>query len=408
MCSPSRASLLTSRYGSEVGITDWINHDWNQALAPLEPHLGLDTSYTTWPELFAQAGYATALIGKWHLGRDPKYHPKQHGYQVFQGFLGGGTSVKNPTLQINGQDSLFSGLTTDILTDLALRYLDQERNQPFLLSLHYRAPHAPWRPLRDKDFAAYQSLAVDFPHSDYPKLDTAELTRKSREYFGSISSVDRSVKRILQKLKEKGLASNTLILFTSDHGYNMGHNGIWHKGNGHWILTESPPATENIPQGQRPNMYDHSLKVPAIIAWPGIILPNRVIKETLTMLDWYPTLLALANIPQPPQLKIRGRDFSPLLMGKTLANWDNDFYGEYSTHQQSRTHMRTYRTPEWKLTMDYRNPERSELYDLKRDPEETTNLYPNEKYRSIRQELEKKIRQKMQNLGDRVLSTADK
>ncbi len=403
VCSPARASLMTSRYGTEVGITDWINHYWDGTLRGPEPHLGLDPKYTTWAEVLQQSGYETALIGKWHLGVDAEYHPKNQGFDYFAGFLKGGTKVENPTLEIIGKDSIFSGLTTDILTDQALQYLSQrDQQKPFFLSLNYRAPHAPWWPLREDDWAKYKDLKVDFPHPKFPKLDTAEVTRRTREYYGAIASVDRSVKNILAKLKELKVAQNTIVIFTSDHGYNIGHNGIWHKGNGHWILTENPKATENIPDGQRPNMYDNSLKVPAIVKWPGVIPPNTIVDKTATILDWYPTFLQMTGSKLPDSISIRGRNLMPLLTQEPVTDWDNDVYGEYSTHHQSRTHMRVYRTAEWKLVMDYLNTDRHELFNLKEDPEETTNLYGNSKYEKVVARLERKLLKQMNMINDPV------
>ncbi len=409
VCSPARASLMTSRYGTEVGITDWINHYWDGTLKGPEPHLGLDSKYTTWTEALQQSGYETALIGKWHLGVDAEYHPKNQGFDYFTGFLKGGTKVENPTLEIKGKDSVFLGLTTDILTDQALQYLSQrDQQKPFFLSLNYRAPHAPWWPLREDDWAQHKDLKVDLPHPDYPKLNTAEVTRRTREYYGAIASVDRSVKNILDKLKELDVDQNTIVIFTSDHGYNIGHNGIWHKGNGHWILTENPKATENIPDGQRPNMYDNSLKVPAIVKWPGVIPPKTIISNTATILDWYPTFLQMTKSTLPDSVLIRGRNLLPLLKGEQESDWNDDLYGEYSTHHQSRTHMRMYRTKEWKLVMDYLNPDRHELFDLKNDPQETINLYENIEYKDLIDTLEVKLIKQMKKINDPLIAALNK
>ena len=404
VCSPARASLMTSRYGSEVGITEWINHYWEGTLKGREPHLGLAPEYTTWAEVLQQSGYETALIGKWHLGIDPPFHPSNQGFDYFMGFLEGGVKVENPKLQINGKDSVFSGLTTDILTREALDYLSQrDPTKPFFLSVNYRAPHAPWWPLKEEDFARYATLKIDFPHVDYPDLDTVEVTRRTREYYGAVSSVDRSVKSLLNQLDKLGLEQNTIVIFTSDHGYNIGHNGIWHKGNGHWILTENPLASENIPEGQRPNMYDNSLKVPALIKWPGAIKPNTVIHQTATILDWYPTFLSMAGLEVPDSLLLHGRDLTPLLKGQEITGWDNDLYAEYSTHHQSRTHMRVYRTSQWKLVMDFLNPDRHELYHLTEDPDERINVYHRPECDSVVRHMEVKIVEQMRKIHDPVL-----
>ena len=109
---------------------------------------------------------------------------------------------------------------------------------------------------------------------DYPKLDVKKVKQKTREYLASVAGVDRNVGRLLKTLDDLRLADNTIVIFSSDHGYNMGHNGIWHKGNGHWILTGTPEGTPNVPRRQRPNMYDNSIRVPTAVRWPGVVKPG--------------------------------------------------------------------------------------------------------------------------------------
>ena len=398
VCSPSRASLMTSRYGSELGITDWINPG-------TEPDLGLDPEMVTWPELLRQAGYRTGLVGKWHLGTKPQFHPTRAGFGHFVGFLGGGTRVENPLLEKDGRNQKFRGRTTDILTEHALEFLRANKDGPFLLCVHYRAPHAPWLPVAEEDWKPFADLDPKLPHPDYPKLDAERAKRMTKEYLASVAGVDRNLGRLLKELDDLKLTENTVVIYTSDHGYNMGHNGIWHKGNGHWLLTEPPEGTENVPKGQRPNLYDNSLKVPAAVRWPGVIRPGRVVERTVTHLDWYPTLLAIAGVKLPENVTVRGRDFLPLLRGDEVEYWDDDFFGQYSTHHQSRTHMRCYRTPKWKLVRDFLNAGRDELYDLEKDPQERANLIdaPGEEVRRAKEELNRKLLKRMEKIDDPVL-----
>jgi uncharacterized sulfatase len=397
VCSPSRAGLIASRYGSEVGITDWIN-------PRKEPQLGLDRKTVTWPGLLADAGYRTGLIGKWHLGTADRYHPTLFGYQHFMGFRSGGSKLQNPVLEVAGENKKLQGLLPDILVDDAVDFIRIKSDKPFLLSLHFRAPHAPWLPVADEDWTPFRDLDPKIPNPDYPKLDVVRVKRMTREYLASVASVDRNVGRLLKELDALGLSQNTVVIYSSDHGYNMGHNGIWHKGNGHWVLTQPPPATKNIPRGQRPNMYDHSLRVPTAVRWPGVVKPGRVLTETISNLDWFPTILAMAGVELPSGVTIRGRNFVPLLKGRTI-NWDNDFYAEYSTHHQSQTHMRMYRTAKWKLIRDFLNPDRDELYNLEDDPAEAHNLVgsDNQQIKEIRARLSQKILAKMQEINDPVL-----
>jgi len=405
VCSPSRASLMASRYGTELGITEWIN-------PRREPDVGLDPAVVTWPEVLQQDGYRTGLVGKWHLGVPEEYHPTRTGFGYFMGFRTGGATPSNPTLEKDGETREFEGLTPDILTDHAIEFLNSaspdEADKPFLLSLHFRAPHARWLPVADEDWAPFESLDPTLPHPDYSDLDTERVKRMTREYLASVKSVDRNVGRLLSALERGGHTEDTVIIFTSDHGYSMGHNGIWHKGNGHWVLTQPPPATENIPQGQRPNMYDHSIRVPTAVYWPGTIEAGSQVTQTVSNLDWYPTILAMAGADLPEGELIRGRNFLPILQGQS-PDWDNDFYAQYSTHHQSHTHMRMYRTAEWKLIRDFLNEGRDEFYNLAADPGETTNLIASEDAaaKDVIARLDAKILERMRETNDPVLEQAE-
>ena len=398
VCSPSRASLLTSRYGSEVGITDWIN-------PRAEAGLGLASATPAWPRYLANAGYKTGLVGKWHLGDEDQHHPTVFGYQSFMGFRGGGVAVQNPQLEKDGRLQQFPGLTVDILTNEAIAFVRQHAAGPFALSLHYRSPHAPWLPVEDDDGAPYQQREMRLPRPEYPGLDVEKTKRMMREYLSSVRGVDRNVGRLLAVLDELKLTDNTIVIFTSDHGYNMGHNGIWHKGNGHWALLDPPPATPNIPKGQRPNMFDNSLRVPTAVRWPGQIEPGTEVAQTVTNLDWFPTLLAMAGVELPDGLGLRGRNAWPVLQGKPPGDWNNELYAEYSTHHQSRTHMRAVRSERWKLKRDYLNPGLDELYDLQADPGETTNLITSDdaEVKAAIVQLQARLEANMRATGDKLL-----
>ena len=401
VCSPSRASLMTSRYGSEVGITDWI-HPRSEA------QLGLDPKLPVWPRQLQKAGYHTGLVGKWHLGRQDKQHPTRYGFDHFMGHREGGWSSVNPTLEKDGKNQKFEGLTADVLADEALGFIRSHvkspSDSPFLLCWHTRAPHARWLPVAPEDMAPYKGVDVPIPNPNFPNLDVPRVKRMTREYLASVRSVDRNVGRILKMLDELKLASNTIVIFSSDHGYSMGHNGIWHKGNGHWVLKPPPPAKPNIPRGQRPNMYDNSIKVPTMIRWPGVIKPGTVVPQTVSNLDWFPTILAMAGVKTQPSWKLRGRDFTLLLKGRKPADWDNTYYAQYSTHHQSRTHMRMISTGQWKLIRDFLNPSRDELYHLEKDPAEANNLVGSKdpKVRSVLSDLHRRLVARMKTIGDQV------
>jgi uncharacterized sulfatase len=398
VCSPSRAAMFASRYGSEVGITDWIQPQ-------READLGLDPKYTLWPEVLQQHGYATGLIGKWHLGTQPQFHPTKNGFDYFMGFLAGGTSPRDPTLEEDGQTRKLSGFTSDLLTDRALQFIERNRSRPFALCLHFRSPHAPYAPVSEQDSLPFSTLDPSVP--DFPDLDVPRVKKLTREYLASVLEVDRNLGRVLDQLDRLQLAQNTAVIFTSDHGYNIGHHGVLHKGNGSWIVNKLPAGTANISQNHRPNMFDTSLRVPALVRWPAAIKPQTIVKQTVTNLDWYPTMVAIAQTKLPQDQLIRGRNLLPILRGMG-GEWDNSLYAEYSVHNNMQAHMRVYRTPDWKLMRDFLNPGRDELYHLADDPGEAKNLIHSEspEVRQSFAELNQEILKTMERIGDPVLPLA--
>jgi choline-sulfatase len=401
VCSPARTSIMTSRYGTELGITDWIKPE-------TEPDLGLAAGTPVWPKYLQDAGYQTALIGKWHLGMLPQQHPTKFGFDYFFGITSGGAAPRNPQFEVNGAFQPTQGFTVDLTGDEAIRWLRlRDAKRPFALCVHFREPHTAYVPTRDMDMEPFAQLDPQVPNPDFPNLDIEKVKKQTRDYLACVHGVDRNVGNILNELKRQGLDERTVVIYSSDHGYNIGHHGIWHKGNGQWILTSVPEGTENVPAPQRPNMFDTSIHVPTAVRWPGVIAPGTVIDETVCHLDWFPTILDVAGIARPEGVTLRGRSIVPLLKGEA-KDWDNDFYAQYSTHHTSQTHMRMYRTPEWKLLRDFNNPGRDELYHLKTDPGETQNLIASDDpaVKDVIADLHQRILARMEATGDPTLEAA--
>lgn len=396
VCSPSRAGLICSRYGTEVGITDWIRPP--DANNRNEEEIGLDPATPTWVGQLRDAGYRTGLVGKWHLGTLDKYHPSQFGYDHFAGFREGGAAVENPVLEIGGEKKEVKGLTVDLLTDLAVEFI-REAKQPFMLSLHHRSPHAPWMPGSAEDAAAFAGRKLEIPNPDFPELDVERVDQLMGEYLQSVSGVDRSVGRLMALLEEMNLVENTLVVFTSDHGYNIGHHGIIHKGNGSWITLPARELAAKSPLTARSNMFDTSMRVPLAVRWPARLKAGRVVEETVTNLDWFPTLLAAAGLETPAEAGVRGRNFLPLLLGETLP-WDNDLFGQYSQHHYVEANMRSYRSEDWKLVRFFGVFGRDELYCLADDPGETVNLIHTERGSGPYRRLNEKLLASMRAIGD--------
>lgn len=389
VCSPSRASFLTGLHSTQIGITDWIS--------PKEAQegLGLPPETVTWPEVLQRHGYATALIGKWHLGEQPQYHPTKHGYDRFVGFKAGGHSPMNPHLEIDDRIHKLTGPLPDRLTDHAVQFVEENRSRPFALSLHFRASHLPYGPVPEEDSAPFAKLDPAIP--DVPEADRERVKNWTREYYASIHSVDRNIGRLLRRLDELGLAKNTIVMFTSDHGYMIGHHNLHTKGNA-WFYSGPSAGVK------RPNMFEESIRIPLIVRWPGAVKPGRVIPQTVSNLDTYASVLGMLNVPAPEGHRQEGRDFSPLLRGKRVKGWRDALFGQYDLHNGGRANMRMIRTGDWKLVRHYGSEGKDELYHLKTDPGERRNRYGETKYRPVRDRLQKRLTEWMRSLGDPILS----
>ncbi len=414
--SPARAGIFTSKYASEVNIPDFIVVPSHKLHTPEKGRVGLAPDEVTFVELLRNAGYRTGLVGKWHLGdwtRDASrtFHPTNYGFEHFVGITGGGTATADAAIEEDGVITKQKGFTDNILTRRALKYIRDNKNDPFLLCVMYRSPHTPWRPAPRADRAVYAGKDLTISHMDYPDLDTVRVKRMMEDYMVNVATVDRNVGDILKELERLGLFDSTIVIFTSDNGFNMGHNGIWHKGNGLWATKTMPPSTENIDGKYRPNLYDNSLKVPGIIRWPGVVSPGLHVSNTVSNLDWYPTILQMAGVgtENAPQ-GIRGKSIVPLLKEEESNKWDNDIYTEYSMINYCTALMRSYRTPEWKLVRDFLNPERDELYDLRNDPGERNNLISSKNKEIITaiEQLDRKLLRKMEEINDPLLKSVRK
>ncbi len=394
VCSPSRATYLTGRYSTELGITDYINSQ--------EGRSGIGLKAATWPAALQKAGYATALIGKWHLGEQAHFHPTQLGFDYFMGNLHGGTRPMNPTLEINGKNKTLKVSLPDFMTDDAMRWIGEQQsaNKPFSLNLHFRAPHSPYLPVPPEDSAHYKQLdPQNIPN--LKNLDVEHTKKQHRDYYSSISSVDRNIGRLLDFLDTKGLSKNTVVLFTSDHGYNLGRHYISTKGNGIWLAGGPTPGAPG-----RPNMWDTSVRVPLAIRWPGVVKPGTQIEQAVSFVDFYKTMLGILDVPLPKDLSLRGNDFSPLLRGKTLPNPEYVF-AQYDHHNVGLAYLRMIRSHQYKLVRHFHSNGKDEFYDLENDPGETKNLFrrvnKDPELKSIRDQMNSALQQWMISINDPLL-----
>src|SRR5688500_17496655 len=388
VCSPSRATFLTGRYGTELGITDWITAGEANA------GIGLPPETVTWPEVLKQHGYTTALVGKWHLGHLPQFHPTKHGYDHFWGIIGGGAQAMNPQVEVNGKRSKLTGPTPDLTMDEALRWLGENKDKPLALSIHFREPHVPYGPTPAEDSAPFKDLDPTIP--DFKGLDPQWTKDTYRKYYASVHSIDRNLGRLLARLDELKLAENTIVLFTSDHGYNIGHHGIYTKGNGSWILagTRGP---------KRPNVFEESIRVPLIVRWPGVAKPGMTIDAPVSNVDTFASICGMVGVTPPADSKQRGRDFSPFLRGEQPSEWRKEIFAQYDLHHAGLAYMRMIRTDGWKLVRHHVATGMNELYDLKKDPGETNNLYHDAQARATRDDLQSRLTAWEQSIDDPIL-----
>ena len=390
VCSPARASILTGRIPSQHGVHDWIRsgsldkkalgeHAGHPYFASEDVPIQYLQGLTTYPDLLAARGYTCALAGKWHLG--DSMHP-QHGFSHWYTIGRGGCLYNQADVIEDGALHFETRYITDLITEHALGYLDEFAGQenPFYISVHYTAPHDPWD--EDQHPAEFYDLYRDCAFTATPdeplhpnRIPTApggtgeERKRLLRGYYAAVSAMDAGVGRLLDKLEELGLAEDTLVVFTADNGMNMGHHGIWGKGN-----------------GTRPmNMFDSSVKVPFLIAYPPLVPAGTVCEDMVSAYDFFPTLLDLLGFDPQTAARLPGHSFLPCLRGESLPGGEVVVFDEYGP-------VRMIRSKEYKLVVRYPYGYH-EFYDLTADPGEEHNLYGDPQYEelilSYRRKLEK-------------------
>jgi choline-sulfatase len=388
VCSPSRAMLLTGQYSHRVGVNDFIQKDYNDGLSPNAPTLG---------ETLQRAGYTTALVGKWHLGQQDKHFPTHYGFDHFMGFNDGGITPLDPTLFVDGTPTLMKGYTDDLLTDDALEFIRRNQAEPFALFLFTRAPHIRYAPAPEEDMAHYTDKTFTVEGAEFVAME--KLQQKYREYYTAVTQVDRNVGRLLTELETLGLDENTIVVFTSDNGYNIGHHGgLEGKGNGSQI---DKPL-------RRPNMWDTSVLVPSIIRWPGVIQPGSVRDELVSSLDFYPTFVDFLGIQNTEQYELDGESLLPLLRGEENVAWRDAIFGVYDMqayprYNGSEDSMRMMRTRDWKLVLHLKHPESHELYNLQDDPGELANLFGQPTVHAVQNQLTQRLQTWMRDNDAEVI-----
>jgi len=400
LCGPSRASIITGTYSH-------INGFYNNS------NCRFDSSQITFPKLLQKAGYQTAIIGKWHLETDPT------GFDHWE-ILPGQGIYYNPPMIRDGQQVKNPGYVTDIITDHSIDWLKQrDPAKPFMLLCWQKAPHRIWEPAlcdlefdHDRSYSLPNSLFDDYSGRGLAEHDqdmTIEKTMRLNEdsklavppdltaeqrkiwetyyvprneaflkqklsgraltqwkynrfmhdYLGCVRGVDDNVGRLLKYLDDTGLATNTIVIYSSDQGFFLGEHGWFDK---RWIFQESA-------------------RTPLLIRWPGVIRPGSVSKELVCNLDFAETFLQAANVSIPERMQ--GRSLLPLFQGETPADWRKAFYYHYYEYPADH-HVRPHYgiiTDRYTLAHFYApDVDYWELFDREKDPGEMRSVFGNPAY----------------------------
>ena len=357
VCTPSRAELMTGRYAMRYGLETLV-------IFPSHTY-GLPTDERTLPQALKDAGYDTAMVGKWHLGHaDQKYWPQNRGFDHFYGNLVGEvdyfTKERGGIVdwQREGKFLKEDGYYTDLIGNEAVSIIDhRDTSKPLFLYVASLAPHAPYQaPQADVD--AYKDLAGD---------------EHRHIYAAMITDLDTQVGRIVDALKEKGMLDNTLIIFSSDNGgatsalFATGARSPEEREESGGVgLEEKPPASNGNLRGGKGSLYEGGVRVPTIFYWPAKLKP-RVVDEPLAMVDVMPTVLALGGAHGSEDHPFDGKD-----IWQTLAE------GASSPHEDILINVEAFRGAirkgNWKLVKIALLPGKTELFDLSKDRGEKNNV----------------------------------
>lgn len=338
VCSPTRAALLTGRYQHRAGIPGVLTARGHR-------HQGLQPQETTFAEMLQQAGYTTALFGKWHLGYAKKFNPLRQGFDEFRGYTSGNVDYFSHIDQTGvydwwqGEERIEEpGYTTHLITRHALRFIEEHRDRPFCLYLPHEAPHSPYQGPQD---SAERTVGGDF------EIRGSRNDVKSA-YCEMVQELDKSVGRVIETLERLDLDSRTFVLFFSDNGANRFGN--------------------NRPlRGTKGTNWEGGHRVPAIAWWPGRIHPGTTCRETVMTMDVLPTLLSLAGTGVSQEHRLDGVNLAPTIFdGQPLAEralfWNQ---GNRSAVRQGP----------WKLVVNAKSQDSPlGLYNLDDDVAEEHNL----------------------------------
>ncbi|MGH7959206.1 MAG: arylsulfatase B [Opitutaceae bacterium] len=348
MCSPTRAAILSGRYASRFGVTG----AQNELVYPRDT--------VTLARALHQAGYATAITGKWHLGSKAEWGPNKFGFDHSYGAFAGGTGPYDHRYKKgeytsnwhrNGEFISEEGHVTDLIAREAIRWIEPREAQPFFLYLPFTAPHIP----------------IDEPDRWLDLYPTVEPLSR-RHYAASVTHMDDAVGQVVAALERTGKLANTVIVFTSDNGAtpNVRNDDTQYPG----TYPPGPAGGSNLPlRGKKTELWEGGIRVPAFVYWPAKLKPAKF-TAPVHAADWMPTLCAIAGWQAPQDLRWDGRNVWPSLTGERPVAPRALYWA--GTGFRSRA----VRDGDWKLIVQEQatDGKAAALFDLAADPNETTDL----------------------------------
>lgn len=368
VCSPTRATLLTGLMPSQHGVHNYLNAQYNT----LE-------EYDTLPEILADAGYTCGIVGKWHLG--PFDRPGQEGFDHWVVKQGGHTPsfYNTQVIDDSGRKQQVESHITPFWTEHAVNFIEENKDRSFFLYLAYNGPYGLHGCIKGEPKNSHAATYTGNDMKSYPREPMHPWLRTNREHIGTASSmrnyasqvslVDDGVGEVLATLKQFGLDKNTLVIFTADQGMAGGHGGFWGMGD------HTRPRT----------LYDWTLHIPLIVHQPGKVPAGETVDHLVANYDILPSLLSQIGLADkiPATPRGPGRDLSPFLRGEKV-NWEDVTFAEYGAH------ARMIRTDRWKYIE--RNDEGpTQLFDLRADPGEKTNLHDHPKHAQLQATLQQQL-----------------
>jgi arylsulfatase A-like enzyme len=349
VCTPTRAALISGRYQQRVGL------EWVLTGSPADRELGLPAAGASLPALLRTNGYATGLVGKWHLGWKPEFGPNAHGFDEFYGFLSGAHSYYTDAADIlragSGLSDLFenttpveaTGYLTDEITRRAVGFIARHAGRPFFLEVAYNAVHWPFEPPDPSPAEDARSGARAL--RQMPD-DSAPATRQ--DYVRMLERADRGVGEILAALEQRGQAGNTLVIFTNDNG-------------GEWLSRNAPLFH------RKGTLWEGGIRVPLIMRWPGRLPAGKASAQVAITMDVTASILAAAGVRLPEGYRADGIDILPILRGEAPLRERRLFWRWARPDRQQRA----VRAGQWKLLVDANH---LLLFDLGADPGERTDV----------------------------------